>query len=224
MQTSSSKARHLALNSEALMVRDMNPLSVTMVISYGRAVSPIAPAVSVPHFHVAARRVLDRLELAAAGLARRHARSASCCLDPCEPVRPPRAGMFLRLREPAVEVADRRLGAGPVLVFRACRRIDHAGDMAGARRARSSPVRRRITSRGTPISPARCGPRASRDCRSGSLTLLRSSVLAVDHHLALGELVLEIAIAQIERMVRRRHARGVRIPVQQVERAAASCP
>ena len=45
-----------------------------------------------------------------------------------------------------------------------------------------------------------------------------------DRHLALGQRVLEIAIAQIERVVGRRHARRIGIPVQQVERAAAPCP
>ena len=40
----------------------------------------------------------------------------------------------------------------------------------------------------------------------------------VQHHAAGGETVLQIAVAQVIRMVRGRHSRRIRIPVQQVER------
>ena len=41
---------------------------------------------------------------------------------------------------------------------------------------------------------------------------------SADHHLALGEPVLEVAVAQVEGVVRGRHAGRVRVPVEQVER------
>ena len=40
----------------------------------------------------------------------------------------------------------------------------------------------------------------------------------VDRYLAFGEVVIEIAIAQIERMIGGGHPRGIRIPIQQIER------
>src|SRR6476620_11150452 len=68
-------------------------------------------AQSGPDFDVASGRVLDRYQLAAAGLPRRYF-GGVLRLDPVEPVRPPRAGMFLRLFAPGIEAGAR--GLGPV--------------------------------------------------------------------------------------------------------------
>src|SRR6476661_5043085 len=80
------------------------------------------------HLHIAARSVLDGFELAAAWLARRHLLVA-VRLDP---VRPPRAGVLLRLLEPGLERARAGLAACPILVLGLARRIDDAGDVTGA--------------------------------------------------------------------------------------------
>src|SRR5712671_5836837 len=72
------------------------------------------------HLHIATRGVLDGLELVAVRL------------DPLDPVRPPRARMLLRLLEPGFERARARFAAGPILVLGLARRIDDAGDVAGA--------------------------------------------------------------------------------------------
>src|ERR1700728_2925192 len=82
------------------------------------------------HLHIAARCILDRLELAVARCARRHLRLVVMD-EPGEPVRPPGARMLGRLREPAVEIGAARFWAGPVLIFVLLRRVDHAGDMTG---------------------------------------------------------------------------------------------
>src|SRR5579872_4737068 len=79
---------------------------------------------STADLHVRARRVLDRLELAAADFARRHG-FALLAPEPFEPVRPPRAGTFDGFRLPGIDVGALRLAAGPVLVFRLARRVDH---------------------------------------------------------------------------------------------------
>src|SRR4051794_16515895 len=88
-------------------------------------------AQSGPDFDVASGRVLDRYQLAAAWLARRYFGEV-LRLDPFEPVRPPRAGMFLRLLEPGIEAGARGPWSRPVLVFHLDRRIDHAGNVSGA--------------------------------------------------------------------------------------------
>src|SRR5712691_1017831 len=70
----------------------------------------------VSDLDVASRRILDRREHAAAGLARRHF-GMLLGLDPVEPVRPPGAGVLLGLCQPGLDVAARGRGPGPVLVF-----------------------------------------------------------------------------------------------------------
>src|SRR5438105_13881761 len=49
--------------------------------------------------HITSRRVLDRSEHSAAGLASRHL-AFILCFEPLEPIRPPRACMFLGLCQP----------------------------------------------------------------------------------------------------------------------------
>ena len=48
--------------------------------------------------------------------------------------------MLLRLGQPFVELGAVRLAAGPILVFRLARRVDHAGDVAGAGQHDISPA------------------------------------------------------------------------------------
>src|SRR5438045_7305122 len=170
---------------------------------------------SIPHCDVASGRVLDRLELTAAGLAGwRLGRALG--LEPFDPVRPPRSGMLVRPGEPAFEIADRP-AAGPVAVFLLGRRIDHAGNVAGTGqhefdrtskelRAEERRFRRRdvIFAGGQIVD------------RNGYPAEIER--LIADHHLAPAELVLEIAVAEIERVIGRRHAGRVGVPVQQVER------
>ena len=122
---------------------------------------------SIPHLHVAPRRVLDRLELAAAGLARRRPRRRRAALIHASQSGHQEPGCSVAFSSQSSSVPV-RLAAGPVLVLALARRIDHAGDVAGAGQHELAPARRRISSRGTPISPARCGPRGWRDCRPAS--------------------------------------------------------
>src|SRR3981189_2619568 len=85
-------------------------------------------AQSVPDLDIASGRILDRHELAAAGLARRNF-GPVLRLDPLEPVRPPRAGILLRFFEPGIEAGARGPGSGPVLVFHLAGGIDDAGNV-----------------------------------------------------------------------------------------------
>src|SRR5438445_6712488 len=64
-------------------------------------------ACSVPYLDVAAGGVLDRLDLAAAGLSRRHF-GGILVFEPLHPIGPPRAGPLLGLVDPALETAERR--------------------------------------------------------------------------------------------------------------------
>src|SRR5262245_51404354 len=85
----------------------------------GFAGSPEVPTRrgSIPHLHKAPGRVLERLELAGAGHARRHFLRAEL-LEPGEPIRPPGARVFLGLRDPFVHVGIRgRLWSVPVLIL-----------------------------------------------------------------------------------------------------------
>src|SRR6188474_2059322 len=84
---------------------------------------------SNPDLDIGSRRVAEHLHFLAR-LARRNA-SVVLALDPLLPMRPPRSRVFRRLGDPVLEIADRP-GAGPVLVFLRGRRIDDAGDVAGA--------------------------------------------------------------------------------------------
>src|SRR5512144_3223299 len=85
---------------------------------------------SRPTGHVFARRVADRLQLAAARLARRHLLAAREILDPAIPVAPPGPLDRLGAVAPLLRVF-RRVGIGPVAVFLGSRRVDHAGEVAG---------------------------------------------------------------------------------------------
>ncbi len=75
------------------------------------------------HLHIAAGGILDRLDLAAADLARGHP-SVIQLLDPLLPVGPPRAGVFLRLFPPGVEGVALGGGARPILILVPIGRID----------------------------------------------------------------------------------------------------
>src|SRR2546425_447390 len=116
---SAGPARKLAAAIvETTILRRMRVLrcELTFVLA---AIAPFPGAPerpSVSHLNIASRRVLDRFELAAAGLARRDL-GRILLLDPIEPIRPPRAGVLLGLGEPFVDVGAGRLGTGPVLVL-----------------------------------------------------------------------------------------------------------
>src|ERR1700682_1141699 len=169
-----------------------------------------AASSSSTHFDVASRRVLDRRELPGARRARGDPLVAHP-LYPAEPVDPPRALVLLGFREPRFEIAI-GLAAGPVAVFRLQRRIDDAGDMAGARENELH----------------RCSEKSAAEehrFRRCDVVLAGGEVVDRDIHLAevdphiadrhqpLRELVLEIAVAKIKRVVRRRQPRRIRIPI-----------
>src|SRR6266851_8629453 len=85
---------------------------------------------SILYLDVAAGGVLDRFELAAAGLSRRHF-GGILIFEPLRPIRPPRAGPLLGLLDPALEVAERG-SIAPIGIFHRLGRIDDAGDVAGS--------------------------------------------------------------------------------------------
>src|SRR4029078_1704890 len=153
-----------------------------------------ASCVSVPDLDVPSGCILDRYDVPAAGLARRDF-SRILCLDPVEPVGPPGAGVFLRLFEPGVEAGVGRLRAGPILVFHLRRRIDDAGDVAGAGQHEAHWPAEELRAEqhrlgGSDVILAR-GEIVDRD-----LHALELELLAADHHVALGQPVLEVAVAQ----------------------------
>src|ERR1700731_4696288 len=100
------------------------------LVSYERS-QTVNMILLIPYPHITPRRVLDRFQCTLARHPRRHFGRALAG-EPDQPVRPPRAWIFLGLGEPAVEVGVARPLAGPILVFVLGRRIDHPGDMAGA--------------------------------------------------------------------------------------------
>ncbi len=125
--------------------------------------------------------------------------------------------MLLGLGEPLVDIgAGGRLRPVPVLVFVPARRIDDTRDMAGAGQheahaaAEIGRAEQHRLGRRDVILPR--GEIVDRH-----LDLLEIDRLAFNHHLAARQIVVEIAVAQIEGMIGRRHARGIGIPVQQVE-------
>src|SRR5262249_58325174 len=82
-----------------------------------------------PHLDVGPWRVLDGLQLAAAGLAGGHLRTAMGA-DPLGPVRPPGTGMLLGGGQPGLRVRG-ILVVGPVAVLVGRRRAYDAGHVAG---------------------------------------------------------------------------------------------
>src|SRR3954447_21846838 len=81
-------------------------------------------------FHIAAGRIFEDRRLRAR-LPRRYLRRGAA-LDPALPIRPPGSRLFLRLGKPVGKFPDRR-PIGPMLVLAGGRRVDHPGDVAGAR-------------------------------------------------------------------------------------------
>src|SRR6201989_1637067 len=215
--TSSIKARHLALNSEAF-TRFAMAAPPGYLWSCPRSPARARKGKASPpalHLHVRPRRVFERREFAAADLARGYGLGV-LAFEPVEPVRPPGAGMLGRGFEPGIDVGAFRLVAGPILVLRLGWRIDHAGDVAGAGEDEFDRAAEKLTP-----GHDRLGPRdvvlARGEVIDRHLDLLEVERDAGDLHLAFGQPVIEIAIAQIEGMVRRRHARGVGIPIEDVE-------
>src|SRR5262245_47531858 len=69
------------------------------------------------------------LELAAAYLSRGY-HFFILCLEPFQPIRPPRARMLGCRFEPAFNVGAAGLFAGPILVLGLAGRVDHSSDVA----------------------------------------------------------------------------------------------
>src|SRR5215467_5816774 len=87
---------------------------------------------SASHFHITPRRILDRGKHAAAGRPRRDLFGV-LCLDPVEPVGPPRPRVFGCVAKPFLEVLAARRIARPVLIFWSCGWIDNASNVARPR-------------------------------------------------------------------------------------------
>ena len=125
--------------------------------------------------------------------------------------------MLLGLGEPAGDVGVARLRPGPILVFALGRRIDDAGDMAGAGDDKAHIAAEAF--RADHHRSGRCDViLAGGEIVDRDLHRLEIDQAVAEHHLALRQFVVEIAIAQIERMIGGRHPRGIGIPVQQIER------
>src|SRR5262245_2576726 len=81
------------------------------------------------HFHIGAGCSFGWLELAAAYLSRGY-HFFILCLEPFQPIRPPRARMLGCRFEPAFNVGAAGLFAGPILVLGLAGRVDHSSDVA----------------------------------------------------------------------------------------------
>ena len=125
--------------------------------------------------------------------------------------------MLGRCRHPGVEFAH-RLWTQPVLIFDLCRRIDHAGYVAGPRQ-NVADVAAKIFCAGEHRSGRGDMVLACREIVDGDHDFVQIQRDAADHHRAFGKLVLQIAIAQVKRMVGLRHAGRIGIPCQQIKRA-----
>ena len=114
--------------------------------------------------------------------------------------------------------------AGPVLVLRLAHRVDHAGDMARAGQHVRRPRRRTVFEpRKTERAGAIWSSRVAR-LKIGIVTFLRSRRTPPISISPFAELVLEIAVAQVEGVVRRRHPRRIGVPVEEIEREGRTCP
>src|SRR5215207_807901 len=150
--------------------------------------------------HVGTGGVAEGLQLAHTGLPGLDA-FRSLALEPFEPVRPPGAGMFLCLGQPGIEIAF----DGPVrpeLVFGLCRRVDDPGDVP---RSRHHELDRAAEELGAEKDPARRRNMvlAGREVEDWDCDVAEIELEAVDLHLAPGEIVFHVAVAQIEGMVGR---------------------
>ena len=117
--------------------------------------------------------------------------------------------------QPVLELAF-GLSARPILVFLACRRIDHPGDMARAGEdeldlsaeetaSEEDGFRRRDV-----IFPG--GDVADRNGDVG-----QRDRVAAHFHASVREIVLQVAVAQVERVVGRAHAGGIGVPIEEIE-------
>src|SRR5262245_32004106 len=157
---------------------------------------------SIPHFYEAPGRVLERLELSGAGHARGYFLRA-LLLEPGEPVRPPGTWMLLGIGEPFAHLGiGGRLRSYPVLILLLGWRVDDARNMARSRQHEAD------------LSAEIARAEQHRPCRrdvvlaGGEIVdrhLDRFEVdrLAGNHHLAACQIVVEVAVAQIEGMIGR---------------------
>src|SRR5207248_3035957 len=91
----------------------------------------------VPDFNISTGRVHEWRQLPAAG-SRRFDLGRVLLADPRHPVRPPGPRMLLGFRQPGFEIVASRLVAGPILILLPGRRVDDAGNMAGAGQNKSN--------------------------------------------------------------------------------------
>src|SRR5215470_6102566 len=210
-----SLGRHAADQSDcASDCSDSSPRFEAARDCSGISTRPDAPAGSISHFYIASRRILDGQELVAA----RRARRDFCwilILDPFEPVGPPGSRILLSSLDPLVERSFGR-STRPIAVLLHCGWIDDAGNMAGACEHVSERPAKELRAEENRLCRSNM-VFASREVIDRNLDLVQLERPATDHHFALGELVLKIAIAQIERVISGWHTGRVRIPIQQIE-------
>src|SRR5580704_9020601 len=150
------------------------------------------------HFYIIPRRFPERLELAfSRGARRNHLRRLLG--EPSRPVGPPTTGMLDRILDPGGELAPRR-AASPIFVFGLVGGVYNACDMAGARHD--------IAHRPAKILRAdehRFGRRdmvlARGEFIDRNRHLAEIERFAADDHAPPRQIVFEVAIAQIERMI-----------------------
>ena len=116
--------------------------------------------------------------------------------------------MLVGLVDPGLEPVALRRRTGPVLIFAPRGRIDDAGDVAGAREHEGDVA----AEEARPVEDgARRGDMilAGGEIIDRDLDVPERDLRVADRQLPLGELVVEIAIPQIKRVVGGGHSRGV---------------
>src|SRR5919202_2670456 len=130
--------------------------------------------------------------------------------------------MLRGLFKPGLE-ATRGRSAGPVLVPVPSRWIHDTRNMA--RSGENEPDWTSETLRSHEHRPRRCNMvLAGSQVVDRDLHLREVESGTANLHSALGKIVVQIAPTQIEAVVRRRHARRIRVPIEQVERTGLLPP
>ena len=136
--------------------------------------------------------------------------------DPFLPDGPPGAGLLLGAFQPGVG-RGRQLGIGVVGIFLGVRMVHHAGDMAGPGKHEFARPGEEL-SRGVGRLPGRDMVFLGRKEEGRGLDLGDVDRHPVEGDTArLRQQILLVHLAQIETVHGARHARGIRVPVEQIE-------
>src|SRR5690242_8414880 len=202
------------IHCRIVRLRLLRGLKVSVVVAVDKHTG-VGGTLTRLDLHVASRRVFERFEHAVSRDSRRDF-GPIVFSEPLQPVRPPRAWMLRCVSEPGFDIADGR-PIDPVAVFDLIRRVDYARDVTGAGDHERDPAAEKLR-------PEEYGFRRRNvilSCREHidrNGDVAEVDRVAGEHHLAFGELVVEIAVAQIKRMTCSRDPRRVGVPAEKVKR------